>query len=81
MATIKFIDSDFIKAEVTLMVGIEYVTIKAHSYQSIKECISRAWGLIRKAPFIGYIKDLNSYDRYTRQFASAAQTLLKSQRV
>ena len=81
MATIKFIDLDFIKAEVTLMVGIEFVTVKAHSYQSIKECISRAGGTIRKGPFIGYIKDLDKYDRYSRNFAKVALSLLNSQRV
>ena len=74
MATIKFIDLDFIKAEVTLMVGIEFVTVKAHSYQSIKECISRAGGTIRKSPFIGYIKDLyEDIDNWKNKFIKIAE--------
>lgn len=81
MATIKFIDLDIRKAEVTLMVGLEFVTVKAHSYQSIKECISQAGGMIQMTPFVGYIKDFNRYDRYSRPFAKVASNLLDTQRV
>lgn len=80
MATIKFIDVNLVEAKVTLMVGLDYVTVSAESYRAIRELISKAGGLIKNHPFVGYVKDFDSYDRYSRSFAKAAIGLINSQR-
>lgn len=80
MATIKFIDANLVNSEVTLMVGIKYVTITSDSYQAVRNLVSKAGGVIKTHPFVGYIKPEHKYDRYSRSYAQVALTLLRSQR-